>query len=257
MTTDFHGLPTRSLPTITCVSDYLADCRPAPRPIGSSPAPRTICWPKCPTCTGPRRSANITYAAGIAWRWRRKRWNCLTCRIMTGLIDRRRARRRAVDPPDGGRLGREQIDRDSAAARSARAHPAAGRAQRSLRTDRDHGLVDHPAAIGRSRGGAAARPGRIGNRHRPDRQLVLWSYTSWQDARLFADDDYVWIDAQPDAEEFKVGLLARGWLGYLRAGMFFLKRFDPQLDVAASRSTTRTPKCTAIKVILNWRRWRR
>jgi hypothetical protein len=83
-------------------------------------------------------------------------------------------------------------------------------------------------------GGLAVAPLRArpdGNRHRPDRQLVLWSYTSWQDARLFADDDFLWIDAQPDEEEFKVGLLARGWLGYLRAGTFFLKRFDPQLDL--------------------------
>lgn len=83
-------------------------------------------------------------------------------------------------------------------------------------------------------GGLAVAPLRTrqdGNRNRPDRQLVLWPYTSWQDARLFADDDYVWIDAQPDLEEFKVGLLARGWLGYLRAGVFFLKRFDPQLEL--------------------------
>jgi hypothetical protein len=83
-------------------------------------------------------------------------------------------------------------------------------------------------------GGLAVAPLRArqdGNRHQPDRQLVLWSYTSWQDARLFADDDYLWIDAQPDEEELKVGLLARGWLGYLRAGTFFLKRFDPQLEL--------------------------
>ena len=83
-------------------------------------------------------------------------------------------------------------------------------------------------------GGIAVAPLRArqgGRRHQPDRQLVLWPYTSWQDARLFADDDYVWIDAQPDGEELKVGLLTRGWLGYLRAGVFFLKRFDPQLEL--------------------------
>jgi hypothetical protein len=83
-------------------------------------------------------------------------------------------------------------------------------------------------------GGFAVAPLRVrqdGNRHQPDRQLVLWPYTSWQDARLFADDDYVWLDAQAAEEEIKIGLLARGWLGYLRAGTFFLKRFDPQLDL--------------------------
>jgi hypothetical protein len=82
-------------------------------------------------------------------------------------------------------------------------------------------------------GGYAVAPLRtttLLNRHRPDRQLVLWPYASWQDERLFADDDYVWIDAQPCPTELKIGVLARGWLGYLRSGVFFLKRFDPQLE---------------------------
>ena len=76
---------------------------------------------------------------------------------------------------------------------------------------------------------ASLRLTDVVNRHAPDRSLVLWPYTSWHDERLFADDDYVWIDAQPVEEELKIGVLARGWLGYLRAGIFFLKRFDPQL----------------------------
>jgi hypothetical protein len=83
-------------------------------------------------------------------------------------------------------------------------------------------------------GGIAVAPLRttpVMNRHRPDRQVVLWPYASWQDERLFADDDYVWIDARPAEEELKIGLLARGWLGYLRSGVFFLKRFDPQLEL--------------------------
>lgn len=84
-------------------------------------------------------------------------------------------------------------------------------------------------------GGIAVAPLRTTsgiNRHRPDRQVVLWPYTSWQDERLFADDDYVWINAQPGPEELKLGVLARGWLGYLRSGVFFLKRFDPQLELS-------------------------
>jgi hypothetical protein len=60
---------------------------------------------------------------------------------------------------------------------------------------------------------------------------VLWPYSSWQDDRLFADDNYVWIEAQPYPAELKIGLLACGWLGYLRSGLFFLKRFDPQLEL--------------------------
>ena len=68
------------------------------------------------------------------------------------------------------------------------------------------------------------------DRRAPDRHVVLWPYTAQHDQRLFVDDDFVWIDAQPMAVECKVGVLARGWLGYLRSGVFFLKRFDPQLE---------------------------
>ncbi len=72
-------------------------------------------------------------------------------------------------------------------------------------------------------GGIAVAPLRtpaIVNHHRPDRQLVLWPYTLWHDERLFADDDYVWIDAQTAEQELKIGLLAHGWLGYWRSGVF-------------------------------------
>ena len=82
-------------------------------------------------------------------------------------------------------------------------------------------------------GGLAVAPLRAPatlNRHQPDRQVSLWPYSSWQDKRLSIDDDYVWIDAQPAPAEFKIGLLGSGWLGYLRSGVFFLKRFDPQLE---------------------------
>ena len=83
-------------------------------------------------------------------------------------------------------------------------------------------------------GGVAVAPLRtasVMNRHQPDPHLALWPYTSWQDERLFADDDHVRINAQPDPQELKIGLLAGGWLGYLRSGVLFLKRFDPQLEL--------------------------
>lgn len=81
-------------------------------------------------------------------------------------------------------------------------------------------------------GGIALMPLRDlddGDHHVPDRQLVLWPYTSWQDDRLFADDELVWLEAQPLPGECKVGTLAHGWLGYYRSGVLLLKRFDPQL----------------------------
>ncbi len=82
-------------------------------------------------------------------------------------------------------------------------------------------------------GGLAVLPLRTTRercREAPDRQVVLWPYTSWHDNRLSIDDEYAWIKAQPGSSELKIGALARGWLGYLNRGVFFLKRFDPQLD---------------------------
>ncbi|MBU0491586.1 MAG: DUF4380 domain-containing protein [Chloroflexi bacterium] len=65
----------------------------------------------------------------------------------------------------------------------------------------------------------------------PDRHLVLWPYTRWSDPRLQVDDELVWIAGQPDPIACKVGTLNhRGWLGYLRDGVFLLKRFSPQVD---------------------------
>lgn len=59
----------------------------------------------------------------------------------------------------------------------------------------------------------------------PNRQIVLWPYTRWSDPRLHLGDDVVVIEAQPLLPPVKVGYLnTRGWLGYFRAGTFFLKR---------------------------------
>jgi hypothetical protein len=64
----------------------------------------------------------------------------------------------------------------------------------------------------------------------PDRHVVAWPYMRWHDARLHLDDDYVIVNALPDEQPCKIGCLSTGWLGYLRNNVFFVKRFDPQLD---------------------------
>ena len=65
----------------------------------------------------------------------------------------------------------------------------------------------------------------------PNRQLVLWPYTRWQDERLQPHDDYVLIQAQEKEFPLKVGYFNRqGWAGYMRGGVFFCKRFEPQAD---------------------------
>lgn len=62
----------------------------------------------------------------------------------------------------------------------------------------------------------------------PNRHLVLWPYTRWNDTRLQPHDDYVLVQAQAQSFPCKVGYFNRqGWAGYLRQGVFFCKRFEP------------------------------
>jgi len=66
----------------------------------------------------------------------------------------------------------------------------------------------------------------------PNRQIVLWPYTRWEDARLQLADDYVLLHARPSLPPIKVGYTNRaGWLAYLYHNVLFCKRFDPQPDL--------------------------
>jgi hypothetical protein len=65
----------------------------------------------------------------------------------------------------------------------------------------------------------------------PNRHLVLWPYTRWDDTRLQTHDDYVLVQARAQPFPFKLGYLNRhGWAGYLRRDVFFCKRFELQAD---------------------------
>ena len=60
----------------------------------------------------------------------------------------------------------------------------------------------------------------------PNRQLVIWPYTRWSDSRLQLGEDYILLHAQPLQPPCKIGYLnRRGWVGYLRHEVLFVKRF--------------------------------
>jgi hypothetical protein len=62
----------------------------------------------------------------------------------------------------------------------------------------------------------------------PNRRLALWPYSRWSDPRLHIHDSCIVIHAQAQLPPFKIGYLnTHGWLGYLRNGVFFCKRFTP------------------------------
>jgi hypothetical protein len=63
----------------------------------------------------------------------------------------------------------------------------------------------------------------------PNRNLALWPYTRIADLRLELGDDLIQIRAKADLPALKIGFMnRRGWLGYLRNGLLFIKRFQPQ-----------------------------
>jgi hypothetical protein len=65
----------------------------------------------------------------------------------------------------------------------------------------------------------------------PNRHLALWPYARWRDPRLHLDDGVILVEAQPLTPPFKIGCFNRdGWIAYLRGGLLFVKRFEPQPD---------------------------
>ena len=228
MTSDFYGLPARSLENDHLRIDYLVEAGPRLVRlilVGSTnnllaEVPE-ICWPTAwgeYHLHGGHRVTVAPEALGLSY-----------VPDDNGLV--------IEDAPGGVRLSRPtEIGSRVSKSIEIQLHPdrPALTLRHSVCNDRSEPIEIAAWAITQLRlGGLAVAPSRtttIANHHRPDRQLVLWPYTSWHDDRLFADDNYVFIEAQPAEAELKIGLLARGWLGYLQSGVFFLKRFDPQLQ---------------------------
>lgn len=80
-------------------------------------------------------------------------------------------------------------------------------------------------------GGIALLPQRravAGHQTRPNRNLVLWPYSSWDDPRLHILDGLVAVDAIP-GPELKVGCFDdTGWVAFVRDGIALVRRFEPE-----------------------------
>jgi hypothetical protein len=71
-------------------------------------------------------------------------------------------------------------------------------------------------------------PATVGHALHPNRTLVLWPYTSWEDPRLRPRDGMVLLDALA-GPSLKVGSFNdAGWVGYVRDGAALVRRFEPQ-----------------------------
>ena len=68
-----------------------------------------------------------------------------------------------------------------------------------------------------------------GHRVHPNRNLVLWPYTSWEDRRILIRDGFVVVEATP-GDDLKVGCFSDvGWVAYERDGIVLIRRFAPAL----------------------------
>jgi hypothetical protein len=82
-------------------------------------------------------------------------------------------------------------------------------------------------------GGVAVVPlgGSGGPEQLPDRNVVLWPYSSLEDPRFALTDRELRVQAKPGESFFKVGCLNRsGEIAYELDDATFVKRFDPEPD---------------------------
>jgi hypothetical protein len=79
-------------------------------------------------------------------------------------------------------------------------------------------------------GGTVLLPQRaaaFGHRVHPNRTLVLWPYTSWEDPRFQPRDGLLSIDALA-GRDLKLGYFNdAGWVGYVRNGTSLIRQFEP------------------------------
>ena len=65
----------------------------------------------------------------------------------------------------------------------------------------------------------------------PNRNLILWPYTRWQDDRIHFRDDFYLIKAKPKNQALKIGYMnTHGWMAYVLQNIIFCKTFFPKPD---------------------------
>jgi hypothetical protein len=229
MATDFHGLPTRHLGNRYLDLEYLAEAGPRIVRLTLADAPGQNLLVEVPDLKLATPIGDFSLRGG------HRLWHSPEVIPRTYLADD--SGLIVEERTDGVRLA-QPTETLSGIAKSIEIQLHANRPAVTLRHQlRNNGVWTvelAPWAITMlPLGGLAILPQTVGALHpsalQPNRQLVLWPYTSWSDSRLVLANDYVLIHAEPRSPACKVGYLNRqGWCAYLRQGVLFVKRFEPR-----------------------------
>ena len=81
-------------------------------------------------------------------------------------------------------------------------------------------------------GGTVVLPQRVatpGHHVHPNRMLVLWPYTSWEDPRFHPRDGLITVEAKA-GPNLKLGYFNdAGWVAYANDGAVLIRRFEPRI----------------------------
>ena len=228
------------------------------RPVrGSSglrpPARPATCSPRHPMSAGRRRTA------------------ATSCSAVTGCGSRRRTPIASAVPDGDGldvdvRTGRhpahrrpEEPDRPRAFDRPPLCHPAP-----TLTVPRTRNVGDRPVELAPwsitqlPLGGRVLlpqRPAARGHSMRPNRTLVLWPYTSWEDPRFRSRDGLLALDATPAATSSSATSTTAGWVAYVRDGVARATlRPAPGSRIPTSDATSRRTSARAMSSSSCWAR---
>lgn len=96
----------------------------------------------------------------------------------------------------------------------------------------EHPVTLAPWALTQARlGGMAILPLSRMEGRLPDRNVVLWPYSSFDDQRLELHDDLILVHGRWTGGPFKVGTLTpKGWMAYALENVLFVKHFSANID---------------------------
>jgi len=225
---DFHGLPTGRLSNGALEVEYLREAGPRLVRLSLAGSDENLL----------AETPSLSWETPHGRYWLRgghRLWAAPETRAHTSIPDD--AGLEVEELPDGVRLI-QPPERATGLRKTVEIHLAPGQAAlgliHSLTNTGSAPIVLAPWAITMLRpGGVAILPQPVEpvdpDGLQPNRSLVLWPRSRWDDPRLRLGKRFWFIENRPFGAPGKFGTFDRmGWLGYLWGTTLFIKRFEPQ-----------------------------